>query len=107
MIAIYCRTQHGKRGNLCDECRELEDYAMARLDRCPFGAEKPACADCPIHCYKPAMRDAVKKVMRTAGPRMLYHHPLMALLHKFDGWRNRKRFAKRKTHHGPAQDRGN
>lgn len=83
MITIYCRAHHGAAGTLCVECRELLDYACCRLDRCPHGEEKPACADCPIHCYKPAMKDRVKAVMRYAGPRMLYRHPLLALRHWF------------------------
>lgn len=30
------------------------------------------------------MRDRVKAVMRYAGPRMIIHHPLMALRHMLD-----------------------
>jgi Nitrous oxide-stimulated promoter len=88
MIGIYCRDHHAAAG-LCPECRELLDYATCRLSRCPFGAEKPACARCPIHCYKPQMRERVKAVMRYAGPRMLYRHPILAVLHQWDAWRNR------------------
>lgn len=88
MIGIYCRAHHGTKA-LCPECGELKAYAYCRLDRCPFGAAKPACADCPIHCYKPGMKDKVKAVMRYAGPRMIYRHPLLALWHWVDGRRNR------------------
>lgn len=88
MIEIYCRARHG--GRLCAECEELYQYAVCRLDRCPFGADKPTCAQCPIHCYKPAMRERVKTVMRYAGPRMLLRHPLLAIWHLIDG-RKRKR----------------
>ena len=28
-------------------------HAETKLDRCVYGQEKPACKDCPIHCYKP------------------------------------------------------
>jgi hypothetical protein len=31
------------------------------------------------------MRDQVKVVMRYAGPRMLWHHPILALFHILDG----------------------
>jgi hypothetical protein len=82
MIRLYCAAQHG--GPLCDACRELLDYAQGRLERCPFRAAKPTCARCPIHCYKPAMRDQVKRVMRFAGPRMLYRHPWLAVRHWLD-----------------------
>jgi hypothetical protein len=85
MIRIYCRAHHGTSDDLCPQCTELFDYAMCRLDRCPFGADKPTCAKCPIHCYKPQMRDQIRDVMRYAGPRMLLRHPILAVLHKLDG----------------------
>jgi hypothetical protein len=82
MIAIYCRSLHGgRRGALCPACAEFHDYAHLRLERCPFGAEKPTCAHCTVHCYKPAMRDVAKAIMRFAGPRMLPRHPYLALMH--------------------------
>ena len=28
--------------------------ADKRLDKCVFGEEKPACKQCPVHCYQPA-----------------------------------------------------
>jgi len=89
MVHVYCRAHHGTTGLLCSECQLLCDYALSRLDRCPYGAEKTTCVNCPTHCYKPAMRDQVKTVMRYAGPRMLFHHPILALLHMLDGLRKR------------------
>jgi len=86
MIAMYCQDQHGSEPeSLCDECRELLEYADARLERCPFGPKKPACAKCPIHCYKPAMREKIREVMKYAGPRMLKKHPIMGIRHLIDG----------------------
>ena len=90
MIRIYCRAHHGTAAELCADCRELLDYASGRLDRCFYGAEKPTCADCPVHCYRPAMRAKAQAVMRYAGPRMLTRHPLLALLHWLDGRRGRR-----------------
>ena len=90
MIGIYCRTHHATGGDLCDSCEELLGYAVRRLERCPFGADKTTCAHCPIHCYKPAMRERVKVVMRYSGPRMLLKHPLLALRHMLDS-RNKGR----------------
>jgi len=80
MFWVYCKGQeHDK--PLCRDCRALLDYALQRLETCKFGNDKMFCSKCPVHCYKPAMRDAIKKVMRYSGPRMLYHDPLMALRH--------------------------
>jgi hypothetical protein len=73
MIELYCRRHHQAKGSLCDECRELLAYAMQRIEKCPFQADKPTCAKCPIHCYRPAMREKVRQVMRYAGPRMMLH----------------------------------
>lgn len=87
MIHIYCRGQHEARDGLCPECGELLDYARERLRRCPFQEGKTTCANCPIHCYKPSMRERIRAVMRYAGPRILYRHPILALLHLVDGLR--------------------
>ena len=87
MIRISCRGQHGTRGELCAECAELLEYAHDRLDKCRFGADKPTCANCPVHCYKPAMRERIRGAMRYAGPRMSYRHPILTLFHFWDGQR--------------------
>ena len=89
MIVIYCRDRHGTRGTLCDACRALSDYASYRLSRCPFGEEKPTCARCPIHCYRPEMRSRIQEVMRYAGPRMVLRHPILSILHQIDSLRRR------------------
>lgn len=86
MVRIFCRGRHGGAEVPCLSCRELIDYAMCRLDRCPYGESKPTCQDCPIHCYKPAMRERVREVMRYAGPRMLLRHPVLTLRHWIGGW---------------------
>lgn len=87
MIRIYCRGQHDTRGGLCADCQELLAYAEERLARCRFGADKPTCANCPVHCYKPALRERIRAVMRYAGPRMAYRHPILTLYHFLDGRR--------------------
>ena len=80
MIRLYCRKKE-KNERLCPECEELLDYAYARLERCPFGEEKTSCKRCPVHCYKPAMRERMKRVMRFSGPRMLIYAPTEAMRH--------------------------
>lgn len=82
MIALYCRKQHGTpKGSLCPECQQLHDYALARIDRCPFMETKTFCSACKVHCYKPEMREKIRAVMRWAGPRMLPVHPVLSLKH--------------------------
>ncbi len=62
----------------------LKAYADKRLDKCVFGEEKPACKQCPVHCYQPARREEMKQVMRWAGPRMLWRHPILTIRHLID-----------------------
>ena len=81
MIKLYCRKKHHTKGVLCDECKELDEYAQARSDKCPFMETKTFCANCKVHCYKPAMREKIKAVMRFSGPRMILYHPVLATAH--------------------------
>ena len=83
MSALYQRR--------CPEARDdtehyqaLNAYADKRLDRCVFGEEKPACKQCPVHCYQPAKREEMKQIMRWAGPRMLWRHPILTIRHLID-----------------------
>ena len=80
MIRIYCRKKEGN-SSLCIECKEILNYALARLDCCPFGEDKTACKDCSIHCYKPEMRNKIKKIMRYSGPRMIIYNPIEFIKH--------------------------
>jgi hypothetical protein len=82
MIGLYCRRHHGEK-ELCGDCRELAAYAEGRTRKCPFGEEKPACSRCPTHCYRPEMKARIREVMRFAGPKMIYRHPLLAIRHLF------------------------
>jgi hypothetical protein len=88
MTEIYCRDRHGARGGqLCPDCQSLQDYALLRLMRCPYQENKPTCAKCPVHCYKADMRAKVRVMMAYSGPRMLFRHPRLAILHLLDGLR--------------------
>ncbi len=83
MIFVYCKGQKHDRP-LCCDCQTLLNYALRRLDTCIFGNNKTFCSNCKVHCYKPIMRENIKKVMRYSGPKMLYCNPLMALRHIFE-----------------------
>ena len=87
MVRIFCRNHHQPGSGLCAECQQFLDYAVVRLERCRFGAEKPTCAKCPVHCYQRERREQSRVVMRYAGPRMLWEHPVMSLRHWLDGFR--------------------
>ena len=81
MIALYCHRNHHTKGVLCPECAALNDYARARSEHCPFMETKTFCSACKVHCYKPAMREQIRAVMRWAGPRMLPVHPVLSVKH--------------------------
>lgn len=88
MIRIYCRHEHGSsKTGLCPECSKLMDYAEQRMDKCVYGDNKPVCSECPVHCYKPDMRAEIKKVMRHAGPGMMWRSPVLTARYMY-----RKRF---------------
>ena len=80
MIDLYCRHRLHL-DTPSEEYQELLRYAHKRLDSCKFGENKTACKKCPIHCYKPEMREKIRTVMRWAGPRMLIYDPIEALRH--------------------------
>ena len=80
MIDIYCRKRL-KLNYIPKEYEALRIYAERRLDGCKFGEKKPACKRCPIHCYKPEMRERVREVMRWVGPRMIFYSPISAIRH--------------------------
>lgn len=89
MIKIYCKGNHKakrkqdgvKRNDVCDECKDLTEYALYRLEKCPFKENKNFCSYCSVHCYNPCKREEIKLVMRYAGPRMIFTHPIFAFSH--------------------------
>ena len=81
MVEIYCHGVHHRGDEFCEECSTLLEYAFARLDHCKFGEQKSTCKKCPVHCYKPVMRQQMRETMRYAGPRMLFYHPAAAIKH--------------------------
>ncbi|MFC2376348.1 MAG: nitrous oxide-stimulated promoter family protein [Lancefieldella sp.] len=100
MISLYCHKKHVgfRKGvhrqmgapTLCAECAELDRYARQQIDRCPFMETKTFCSNCRVHCYTPEMREKIKEVMRFSGPRMLFHHPIMALRHVIESKKEKK-----------------
>ena len=80
MVGAYCRNKHGGKP-LCPVCADLLDYALKRLDLCRYGEAKTSCLRCPTRCYSPVRREEIRRVMRWAGPRMIYLKPLAFLRH--------------------------
>ena len=90
MIAIDCaghherslRTERGFCGEaLCPDCAELDRFAVLRTEKCRKMETKTSCKNCEHHCYPRAMEERIRNVMRYAGPRMLFKHPMAAIRH--------------------------
>ena len=99
MIALRCRGHHAsstttddeartprvrlglRTVKLCPACTELMAYATARIEACPHMGTKTFCSACPTHCYRPAMREQIREVMRWSGPRMILYRPVAAIKH--------------------------
>ncbi|NFA79763.1 nitrous oxide-stimulated promoter family protein [Clostridium botulinum] len=84
MIGLYCGKKHKTKEVLCDDCRELLQYANFRLDHCRFGEKKPNCGSFKIHCYKKEMKEKIIEVMKFSGPRSLIYNPKIAFEHLVD-----------------------
>jgi len=81
MIIYYCKKNHQQEKNLCCDCEKLIEYAWLKLDKCPYGENKPACSKCEIHCYSTLMRKKIKDIMRYSGPRMIFIYPSFFIKH--------------------------
>lgn len=94
MIALYCKKCHHTKAGLCEECNVLDKYARKRSDLCPFMETKTFCSNCKVHCYEPAMREKIRKVMRFSGPRMILYHPITAFRHVYESQKEKRRLQK-------------
>ena len=80
MIEVYCKSKHDGK-ELCSVCNELNEYAIKKLQNCPYGENKPFCRVCKTHCYSSSKREQIKKVMRFSGPRMIFIDPILTIRH--------------------------
>ncbi len=86
-VEIYCKGHHeerkpfnlkgfetealvGRRVELCAACAKLLAHAWMKRRGCPMDP-KPACKDCPSHCYQTSYREQMREVMRYSGRRMV------------------------------------
>lgn len=99
MINKYCKRMHKrirkeqgiKHYENCAQCDELTEYALLRLEKCPFKENKQYCSFCKVHCYKPEMREKIKEVMKYSGKRMLLSHPIYAISHVIQMIKNKRK----------------
>lgn len=98
-IRVYCREKHGNevksivrmegyeleemaRGPmiLCPTCAKLLAHAFYKRSHCPMHP-KPACKNCPSHCYHPSYRAQIRQVMKFSGKHLLLSGRLDYLFH--------------------------
>jgi hypothetical protein len=98
-IRVYCREKHadevkrlitlpgydveaiaGERMALCPTCAQLLAHAFTKRSHCPMHP-KPACKNCPSHCYHPEYRARIREVMKFSGKHLLLGGRLDYLLH--------------------------
>lgn len=98
-IFIYCKHKHadepkssvvlkthnvsavaGRSMYLCPSCAKLLGHAFIKRSNCPMNP-KPACKNCPSHCYHPTYRSNIQTVMRFSGRKMLFSGRLDYLFH--------------------------
>lgn len=88
MVKIFCAGHNHSKiqctSDLCNECSSILGYALQRIDFCPHKTEKPSCANCTVHCYRGEWADKIKQLMRYAGPKMIFKHPILAFFHIWD-----------------------
>ncbi|TFG99715.1 nitrous oxide-stimulated promoter family protein [Candidatus Thorarchaeota archaeon] len=82
-IRLYCEKKHRSSSKtLCSECQNLLEYSLLRLEQCQYQEDKPTCRKCPVHCYRPTMREEIRRVMRFSGPRFVLHAPMDWIRHQ-------------------------
>ena len=87
MIVIFCTGRHQPVDKLCEECRQVLDHVKQAVELCLYKEDKPVCGKCATNCYNPAIKQKLQLIMRYAGPRMMVHHPVLALRHCLDALR--------------------
>jgi hypothetical protein len=91
-IGVYCQQHHQPQSDshcvtaagwhYCPQCWELLQYALQRDKLCRLDP-KPACKDCPVHCYAPDKRQRIRQVMGFAGQHFIRRGRLDWLWHYF------------------------
>ena len=87
MVQMYCERIHHHnhyQPKLCPECEETINYALEKSQKCPYKEKASVCETCKIHCYQKEKQEKMKKIMRFSGPKMIFHHPILAIWHLLD-----------------------
>ncbi len=70
----------GQEISLCPSCTKLLAHALTKRSHCPM-YPKPACKNCPSHCYSPFYREGIREVMQYSGRKLVLSGRLDYLFH--------------------------
>lgn len=66
---LYKDLQFSLTLNLCDECMEIFEYSLDKLQNCPH-EDKPRCRKCSNPCYEKLYWKRLAKIMRYSGVKL-------------------------------------
>ncbi len=72
IISFYCRKNHGGT-ELCDNCKELRDYAFERIDDCKNNENCTRCKGCPTRCFNSDMDIRMSEVLNSCRLTIILH----------------------------------
>lgn len=110
----YCNDNHGTSdGKLCPKCTALLTTVMLKIQRCPYGINKPVCDSCETPCFGEEVTNGFLDIMKSSRKKMLLSHPLMTIKHKIANLgadyakmqRDKKSTEKQKTQEEKAKSR--
>ena len=79
----YCNENHGTSDEkLCPKCTALLTTVMLKIQRCPYGINKPVCDNCETPCFGEEATNNFREIMKSSRKKMLLSHPLMTIKHK-------------------------
>ncbi len=79
MIRLFCNAHHNTDKQLCNDCSDLFNYSILRINNCFYEINKPVCSSCKTHCFNKKNREKIRLVMRWSGPKMLWYYPFTSM----------------------------
>ena len=82
MIELYCRGHHGTpKGRLCPRLRGPAGLRRRAGGPLPAYSDQNVLQRLPNALLQARDAERIRQVMRWSGPRMLFHHPVLAVRH--------------------------
>ena len=94
MIRLYCRKKHGTKKIFVPNAKHFRSMRCSAVINAPLWKPRPFAltAVCIVTSRKCVKK--IREVMRFSGPRMILHHPVMAVRHVIESKKEKKRLEK-------------